>query len=53
MVFVFVTCSLSLLSTPSLKTNAQVFQSRKCDLCFGDLDPPAMYFMCKHSFHQV
>lgn len=36
----------------SLKTTAQVFQSRKCDLCNGDLDPPAIYFMCKHSFHQ-
>lgn len=30
----------------------QVFQVTRCALCGGQLDLPAVHFMCKHSYHQ-
>lgn len=35
----------------SLRTEAQVFQSNKCFQCRIQLDVPAVYFFCGHSYH--
>lgn len=35
----------------SLRTEAQVFQSNKCHQCRIQLDVPAVYFFCGHSYH--
>lgn len=34
-----------------LRTGAVVFQQMKCSVCQRDLDPPAVHFLCMHSFH--
>ncbi|GAC74133.1 vacuolar assembly/sorting protein PEP5/VPS11 [Moesziomyces antarcticus T-34] len=31
---------------------ARVFQMTRCTACAGQLDLPAVHFMCKHSYHQ-
>ncbi|KAI9309494.1 hypothetical protein BJ944DRAFT_172889 [Cunninghamella echinulata] len=35
-----------------LKTSARIFQVQKCTGCSGQLDLPAVHFLCRHSFHQ-
>jgi hypothetical protein len=30
----------------------EVFQVTRCAACGGQLDLPAVHFMCKHSYHQ-
>ena len=37
-----------------LKTSAKTFQKQRCDHCNGQLDLPAIHFLCGHSesFHK-
>ncbi|KAI7907015.1 uncharacterized protein BX663DRAFT_494525 [Cokeromyces recurvatus] len=35
-----------------LQTSARIFQVQKCSGCEGNLDLPAIHFLCKHSYHQ-
>jgi vacuolar protein sorting-associated protein 11 len=35
----------------ALRTGAVIFQQMKCGICQRDLDPPAVHFLCMHSFH--
>jgi vacuolar protein sorting-associated protein 11 len=35
----------------SLKTTARVFQGTKCNGCPRQLEPPAVHFLCMHSYH--
>jgi len=35
-----------------LTTNPKVFQISKCTFCGLPLNPPAVHFLCMHSFHQ-
>ncbi|KAI9821954.1 MAG: hypothetical protein M1827_002536 [Pycnora praestabilis] len=35
-----------------LGSKPTVFQARRCSACRGNLDLPAVHFLCKHSFHQ-
>ncbi|KAI4384927.1 hypothetical protein MLD38_003011 [Melastoma candidum] len=35
-----------------LRTKARIFQLSKCTACTFTTDPPAVNFMCMHSFHQ-
>jgi hypothetical protein len=35
-----------------LTTKPAVFQATRCSVCGGQLDLPAVHFLCKHSFHQ-
>jgi len=35
-----------------LTTQPKVFQISKCTLCGRPLNPPAVHFLCMHSFHQ-
>ena len=34
-----------------MRTVARVFQSNKCHQCRIQLDVPAVYFLCGHSYH--
>lgn len=36
----------------SLENNTQEFRGTICDSCRQTLQLPAVYFLCKHSFHQ-
>lgn len=36
-----------------LEQSVKIFQNQKCSLCRTDLDLPAVFFFCDHSFHQV
>lgn len=36
----------------SMKTSAKVFQATTCSHCRGNLELPAIHFMCGHSYHQ-
>jgi hypothetical protein len=35
-----------------LQTTATIFQTNRCAHCSAQLDVPAVFFLCKHSFHQ-
>ncbi|OAC97684.1 hypothetical protein MUCCIDRAFT_154612 [Mucor lusitanicus CBS 277.49] len=35
-----------------LQTSARIFQVQKCSGCEGNLDLPAIHFLCRHSYHQ-
>ncbi len=35
-----------------LGTKPQTFQATRCSSCGGNLDPPMVHFLCKHSYHQ-
>ncbi|KAI9486357.1 MAG: hypothetical protein EXX96DRAFT_40431 [Benjaminiella poitrasii] len=35
-----------------LHTSARIFQVQKCSGCGGNLDLPAIHFLCRHSYHQ-
>ncbi|CEP09879.1 hypothetical protein [Parasitella parasitica] len=35
-----------------LQTSARIFQVQKCTGCEGNLDLPAIHFLCRHSYHQ-
>jgi len=35
-----------------LGSNAQYIKNTRCQACGQRLDPPAVHFLCKHSFHQ-
>ena len=35
-----------------IQTQARVFQATKCLACAAPLEPPAVHFLCSHSFHQ-
>ncbi|KZV92880.1 hypothetical protein EXIGLDRAFT_740253 [Exidia glandulosa HHB12029] len=40
------------VNTLSDEYNPMVFHVTKCSSCNGQLDLPAVHFMCKHSYHQ-
>ena len=46
------TVKLQEVTALSDEYNPVVFHVTKCSSCNGQLDLPAVHFMCKHSYHQ-